>query len=74
MSLQITCERSSQLILLDNMKLLPTYNEQILQCLSVHLNSPFACIKSLVSVLNLVLCKNGLIFLVAFELKLCYYF
>ena len=51
MSLQVTCERSSHLILLDITKLLSsfTYKEQILQRLSVHY------IKLLVSVLNLAL-------------------
>ena len=41
MSLQVTCEQSSQLILLGIIKLLFwfTYNEQILQRLSVHLNT-----------------------------------
>ena len=55
MSLLIASERSSCLILLNITKLLPlfTYNEQILQRLSIHLNSPFSCI--LVSVLNLAL-------------------
>ena len=57
MSLQITYEQSSHLILLDITKLLSsfTYNEQILQCLYVHLHSSFRCIKILVSVLNLAL-------------------
>ena len=57
MSLQVTCERSSHLILLDITKLLSsfTYKEQILQRLFVHLNYPFGCIKLLGSVLNLVL-------------------
>ena len=41
MSLQVTCEQSSHLILLGIIKLLFwfTYNEQILQRLSVHLNT-----------------------------------
>ena len=53
MSLQVTCERSSHLILLDITKLLSsfTYKEQILQRLAVHLNY----IKLLVPVLNLAL-------------------
>ena len=47
MSLQVTCERSSHLILLDMTKLLPsfTYNKQILQRLSVHLNNLFKLYK-----------------------------
>ena len=66
MSLQVTCERSSHLILLIITKLLSsfTYNEKILQCLSV---------KLLVSVLNLAV-TNRVIFLVVFELKLCHCF
>ena len=57
MTLQVTCERRSHLILLDITKLLSsfTYNEQILQLLSLHLNNPFGCIKLLVSVLDLAL-------------------
>ena len=53
MSLQVTCERSSHLILLDITKLLSsfTYKEQIFQRLSVRLNY----IKLLVPVLNLAL-------------------
>ena len=75
MSLQVTCERSSHLILLIITKLLSsfTYNEKILQCLSVYSNSPFGCIKLLVSVLNLAV-TNRVIFLVVFELKLCHCF
>ena len=48
MSLQVTCERSFHLTLLNITKLLSsfTYNEQILQRLSVHLNNPFGCIKN----------------------------
>ena len=47
-----------------------SFINQIMQRLFVHLNSP---LKLLVSVLNLIL-DNRVNFLVAFKLKLCYYF
>ena len=76
MSLQITYEHSSHLILLDIAELLPpfTYKKHILQRLSVHLNSPFGCIKLLVLVLNLGLDKKQGNSLVAFEQELYCYF
>ena len=76
MVLQMTCERSSHLMLLDITKLLSSLsnNEQISQRLFVHLNSPFGCIKLLVSVITLASGNKRVRSLVVFELKSCSYF
>ena len=75
-SLQVIHEWSFYLLLLDMTELLPSFtcNKQILQRLYVHLNNSLSCTKFLVSALNLSLDNKRSNFLVAFELKLSYYF